>query len=71
MAGRNSSAQPRRPNFLCSFSHPATQPGVVTEWIPSSGIRLWPLAFKASNVIAAGAQPLALMPVSLPVLASQ
>ena len=71
MAGLRTSAQGSRPKRLWSFSHPSTQPGTVTVWIPSCGIEVKPLAFMTSIDWPLAAQPLAFSPESVPVLASQ
>src|SRR5579885_635513 len=60
-----------RPKRWCSFCQPDTQPGTVTEWMPSRGMEERPRDFRKEMFSPAGAQPLPLRPVSVPVLASQ
>src|SRR5882724_3040037 len=71
MAGLNMSAHGRRPNRLCSFPHPSTQPGTVDELIPAAAIFLTPLLLTNSMLMALGAQPLALRAYNFRVFASQ
>src|SRR6266508_3510905 len=70
IAGARTSARPRRPKRPCSATQPSTAPGTVTVWIPAAGIRVRPARVSRSMLAAAGAQPLAFRPCSLPVAPS-
>src|SRR5262252_7763577 len=56
------SASGSRPNLAWSASHPATAPGTVTVWIPSTGISEKPRALNPPDVSPVAAQPPAFKP---------
>src|ERR1700682_5973928 len=71
MAGWKRSRQVKRPKRLCNASHPFTQPGTVTVWMPCDGALLRPCSLRNSIESPWGANPLELIPVRLPVFRSQ
>ena len=59
------------PNFWCILLQPSTAPGTVAVWMPADGMDQMSFFLRASILSAFGVHPLALIAVSLPVLAFQ